>query len=94
MAELDTARSIVKSLSQKNPANGEIVYVKGNEGKIVDAVLAGLYYIDKDLAVSPHSKWRKERFWFSIDPETVDKMKFEYGQVLNCSVTPCWWRLK
>ena len=87
MAEYDTARSIIKNLCPRDPPTGEIAYTRENEGEVKTALLAGVYCVEKQGLGK-----KLERVWFDISPEIVDNVNYEYGEVLNRPVTPCWWR--
>jgi hypothetical protein len=95
VAEIDTVRSIIKGLSQRDAENGDITFIDQNKGDIVSALMTGKYSVDKEKPItSPHCKKKTERIWFDIDPEVADALIDDYchGEVLNRPAEPCWWR--
>jgi hypothetical protein len=90
MAEKDTARSIVRSLSIHDAETGDVVFTEDNLSEIQTALLAGKYYIEIDRGAG----FAPKRVWFDIDVDVGEQAvsQLEVGQVLNCSINPCWWR--
>lgn len=91
-SESDTIRGIVKDLNQRDLLTGEIIYCQTNEAAVKQALAIGVYSIEVAHIESKHVKSKPERILLPISQEAIDQINFEYGEVLNRAVEPCWWR--
>ena len=91
-SETDTIRGIVKDLNQRDLLTGEIIYRRENEATIKEALASGTYLVEVARPENKHIKSKPERIVLPISQEAIDRINFEYGEVLNRGIVPCWWR--
>jgi ATP-dependent 26S proteasome regulatory subunit len=94
MAEIDTAKDIIRNLNQRDLLTGEITFNQTNNSTVIQTLTKTQYSLDRDIpGANKHCKRQTERVWFNFDLD-VDNLllTFEHGEVLNRPIEPCWWR--
>jgi hypothetical protein len=99
IAEIDTARAIVKDLSPRDPVTGEITFVKKNrnmietELSITNFCIEVVNKIQINSPLAKHIKVERHPVWEKISCKTIEKvLNHSDSEVLNRGITPCWWR--
>ena len=90
-AESDAIRGIVKDLNQRDLFTSEIIYSQKNEAAIKQALASGTYTFEESHFISKHVTSKPEKTLSSISQKAIDRIHFEYGEVLNRGYEPCWW---
>ena len=92
-AEKDAIRGIVKDLNSHDLLTGEIIYSLANEVVVRQALAFGTFQIELPHFESKHIKSKPERLLLEITSEAIEEnFHYDYGEVLNRGITPCWWR--
>lgn len=90
-AESDAIRGIVKDLNQRDLFTSEIIYSQANEKAIKQALSIGTYSFEESHFISKHVTSKPEKKLEPISQKAIDRIHFEYGEVLNRGYEPCWW---
>jgi hypothetical protein len=89
----DAIRGIIKDLNQRDLLTGEIIYRRENEFAIKQALACGTYTVEVPAFESKHLLKSPEKTVLPLDQSLVNQVvKYEYGEVLNRAIEPCWWR--